>query len=47
MTSIATGGGDEGDTGILGSGRVSKNNPRIEAYGSVDELNSEIGVVLA
>jgi len=47
LNSIVTGGGDEGDTGVLGSGRVPKNHSRIEAYGSVDELNSEIGVILA
>ncbi|OUU20268.1 MAG: ATP:cob(I)alamin adenosyltransferase [Planctomycetia bacterium TMED53] len=47
MNSIATGGGDEGDTGVLGSGRLPKNHSRIEAYGSVDELNSELGVILA
>jgi cob(I)alamin adenosyltransferase len=47
LASIATGGGDEGDTGVLGSGRLPKNHSRIEAYGSVDELNSEIGVIIA
>ena len=47
MGSIATGGGDAGDTGVFGSGRLPKNHSRIEAYGSVDELNSEIGVVIA
>ena len=47
MTSIATGGGDDGDTGVLGSGRLPKNHSRIEAYGSVDELNSELGVIIA
>ena len=47
MGSIATGGGDKGDTGVFGSGRLPKNHSRIEAYGSVDELNSEIGVIIA
>ncbi|MEE2889858.1 MAG: cob(I)yrinic acid a,c-diamide adenosyltransferase [Planctomycetota bacterium] len=47
MGSISTGGGDTGDTGVLGAGRFDKCHPRIEAYGSVDELNSEIGVCLA
>ena len=47
MTSIATGGCDGGDTGVLGSGRLPKNHSRIEAYGSVDELNSELGVIIA
>jgi len=37
--------GDEGETGLFGGERVSKDHPRIEAYGAVDELNSVIGVV--
>ena len=32
--------GDEGDTGLLGGGRVAKDHPRLHAYGSVDELSS-------
>ena len=47
MGSISTGGGDTGDTGVLGAGRFDKCHPRIEAYGVVDELNSEIGVCLS
>ncbi|MDP4236334.1 MAG: cob(I)yrinic acid a,c-diamide adenosyltransferase [Bacteroidota bacterium] len=39
--------GDDGTTGLFGSGRVSKNSARIEAYGTVDELNSVIGLVAA
>ena len=35
--------GDSGDTGLFGGGRVSKNHPRVEAYGDVDELNAAIG----
>ncbi len=35
--------GDEGTTGLFGGDRVSKDNARIEAYGTVDELNSNIG----
>jgi len=35
--------GDAGDTGLFGGGRVPKNNPRVEAYGDVDELNAAIG----
>ena len=35
--------GDEGETGLFGGGRVSKSDLRVEAYGSVDELNSVIG----
>jgi cob(I)alamin adenosyltransferase len=36
--------GDRGETGLIGGGRVSKGDPRIVAYGSVDELNSSIGI---
>jgi cob(I)alamin adenosyltransferase len=39
--------GDDGLTGLLGPGRFRKSDPRIEAYGSVDELNAVIGVALA
>ena len=37
--------GDKGTTGLLGGTRVLKSNLRIEAYGTVDELNSHIGMV--
>jgi cob(I)alamin adenosyltransferase len=39
--------GDHGDTGLFGGLRVSKDDPRIEAYGTVDELNSVLGLVRA
>jgi cob(I)alamin adenosyltransferase len=39
--------GDEGTTGLLGSRRVPKDDPRIEAYGTVDELNAGLGVARA
>jgi cob(I)alamin adenosyltransferase len=39
--------GDEGETGLLGGSRVSKSDPRVEAYGTIDELNSAIGLALA
>jgi cob(I)alamin adenosyltransferase len=39
--------GDEGETGLIGGKRVSKDNSRIIAYGSVDELNSHIGLVIS
>jgi cob(I)alamin adenosyltransferase len=39
--------GDDGSTGLLGPGRVPKSSPRIEAYGSVDELNAVLGTVRA
>ena len=37
--------GDKGTTQLIGGKRVSKNNSRIEAYGTIDELNSYIGLV--
>jgi len=47
ITKVYTRTGDDGTT-ALGSGqRVPKDSPRIEAYGTVDELNSHIGVALA
>jgi cob(I)alamin adenosyltransferase len=39
--------GDDGTTGLLGGGRVKKDARRIDAYGTTDELNASIGVVLA
>ena len=39
--------GDEGDTGLFGGGRVPKDDPRVEAYGAVDELNAAIGMARA
>lgn len=38
--------GDDGQTGLFGGKRVSKDDARIEAYGTIDELNSVIGLVL-
>jgi cob(I)alamin adenosyltransferase len=38
--------GDKGETSLFGAGRVSKDNIRIEAFGTVDELNSFIGLVI-
>ncbi len=37
--------GDYGQTGLIGGTRVSKNDVRIEAYGTVDELNTFIGLL--
>jgi cob(I)alamin adenosyltransferase len=39
--------GDDGTTGLLGKARVPKHDARVEAYGSVDELNSVLGVAHA
>ena len=39
--------GDKGKTTLLGSTTVPKNHPRVEAYGSVDELNAVLGIVIS
>ena len=39
--------GDSGDTGLFGGGRVAKDDPRVEAYGDVDELNAVLGMARA
>jgi len=39
--------GDAGDTGLFGGGRVAKDDPRVEAYGDVDELNAVLGMARA
>lgn len=44
---IYTGTGDQGTTGLFGGARVDKNDPRVEAYGAVDELNACLGVAIA
>jgi cob(I)alamin adenosyltransferase len=47
MAKIYTKTGDGGETGLFGGPRVRKDHPRIEAYGSVDELNAVIGMARA
>jgi len=47
LTKIYTRGGDAGETSLGDGSRVSKLDPRIAAYGAVDELNAHIGNVLA
>jgi cob(I)alamin adenosyltransferase len=47
LTRIYTRGGDRGETSLGDGSRASKLDPRIVAYGTVDELNSALGVVLA
>jgi cob(I)alamin adenosyltransferase len=47
LTRIYTRGGDAGETSLGDGSRVSKLDPRVAAYGVVDELNAQIGVVLA
>jgi len=39
--------GDSGDTGLFGGPRVRKDHARIEAYGTIDELNAVLGMVRA
>ena len=39
--------GDDGTTGLLGAGRVGKDDPRIDSYGTVDELNAVLGLARA
>jgi cob(I)alamin adenosyltransferase len=45
--SIVTKTGDKGETGLFGGDRVAKDATRIQAYGTVDELNALLGVVLS
>jgi cob(I)alamin adenosyltransferase len=47
LTRIVTRTGDDGTTGIADGSRLPKDSPRITAIGSVDELNSQLGVLLA
>ena len=47
ITKVYTRTGDDGTTALGGGGRVPKESARIEAYGTVDELNSQIGVAIA
>ena len=39
--------GDDGNTGLQGNFRIAKSHPRIIAYGTVDEANAALGIVLA
>ena len=38
--------GDDGTTGLVGGQRISKSHTRLEAYGTMDELNSFVGLLL-
>jgi cob(I)alamin adenosyltransferase len=44
ITRVYTRTGDAGETGLVGGKRVPKDSPRIEAYGTIDELNSIVGL---
>jgi len=47
MPTLYTRSGDAGTTGLLGPERLSKDDPRVEAMGAVDELNAVLGIALA
>ena len=47
ITRVYTRRGDQGETDLVGGARVAKDSARIEAYGTVDELNAAVGVVRA
>src|SRR5258705_11451560 len=42
---VYTRGGDQGQTSLIGGERVSKASPRLDGYGTVDELNAALGLV--
>ncbi len=43
---VYTKGGDKGETSLIGGERVSKADPRLECYGTIDELNAVVGLVI-
>lgn len=47
ITRVYTRTGDDGTTGLVGGKRVPKDSQRVEAYGTVDELNAVVGLVRA
>ena len=47
ITKVYTRTGDSGETALVGGTRVPKNHQRINAYGTVDELNAILGIVVA
>jgi cob(I)alamin adenosyltransferase len=47
ITRVYTRSGDQGDTGLVGGKRVPKDSLRIETYGTIDELNSIVGLARA
>lgn len=47
MTKIYTKTGDAGETAIFGGTKLSKDDPQVEAYGSIDELTTSLGMILS
>ena len=47
ITKVYTRTGDKGMTSLVGGVRISKNDPRLEAYGTTDELSSHLGLLAA
>jgi cob(I)alamin adenosyltransferase len=47
ITKVYTKTGDEGTTALVGGIRVKKTHPRIEAYGTIDELSSQLGLLVS
>ena len=47
ISHVTTRSGDDGTTGLAGGARLSKDDPRVEALGAVDELNCQLGLLLA
>lgn len=47
MAKIYTRTGDQGKTGLIGGSRVPKNHVRVEAYGTIDEANAFLGLILS
>lgn len=47
MPKLYTRTGDDGTTGLFGGQRVRKTDRRVEAYGTIDELNAQLGITLA
>lgn len=46
-SAVATGRGDDGTTGLLYGGRIAKDDPRVDAYGTVDEAVAALGIARA
>jgi len=43
---VYTKGGDKGETSLIGGDRVSKADPRLDCYGTIDEVNATIGLII-